>query len=274
MVALEPATAPRAAPATEPQAMAALPQPVAPHVSSPTEERHFQDCPTCPWMVRLPAGSFMMGQGAHDPAAVPVHRVALRGFALGQYPVTVSEWRACNADGGCSPLPRMATVEDRTPIHNVAWDDAQQYIAWLARKTGRAYRLPSEAEWEYAARAGTQTRYWWGDQLGVAQANCAECGGTQNPRVPLPVDAFPPNAFGLHGMAGGVAQWTADCWFPTYHGAPAGGAARDARGCQKRVLRGGSFRSGRDDILPVARNFYDAPVRYPANGFRVVRNLD
>jgi formylglycine-generating enzyme required for sulfatase activity len=168
----------------------------------------------------------------------------------------------------------MAAVEDRTPIHNVAWDDAQQYIAWITRKTGRAYRLPSEAEWEYAARAGTQTRYWWGDQIGVAQANCADCGGTQDPRVPLPVDAFPPNAFGLHGMAGGVAQWTADCWVANYHGAPADGTARDAHGCQKRVLRGGSFRSGRDDILPIARNFYDAPVRYQANGFRVARNLE
>ena len=258
----------------EPRAIAALPQPVAPPTAPASGERYFQDCPTCPWMVRLPAGTFIMGQGSRDSAAIPVHRVTLRSFALSQYPVTVDEWRTCNADGGCSPLPRMAAVEDRTPVHNVAWDDAQQYIAWLTRKTGRAYRLPSEAEWEYAARAGTQTRYWWGDQVGVAQANCADCGGTQDPRVPLPVDAFPPNAFGLHGMAGGVAQWTADCWVANYHGAPADGTARDARGCQKRVLRGGSFRSGRDDILPVARNFYDAPVRYQANGFRVARNLD
>nr|MBA2517321.1 SUMF1/EgtB/PvdO family nonheme iron enzyme [Solirubrobacterales bacterium] len=128
--------------------------------------------------------------------------------------------------------------------------------------------------WEYAARAGTQTCYPWGEQLGIAQANCAECGGPQNPRGPMPVDSFLPNAFGLHGMLGGVAHWTQDCWFPNYQGAPMDGTARDTRACTKRVLRGGSFRSGRDDILPVARNYYDAPVRYQVNGFRVARSLE
>ena len=216
-----------------------------------------------------------MGQGARDPAALPWRHVALRPFALGRYPVTVAEWKACGAGGGCGPLPRLAVAEDATPVHNVSWEDAQAYIAWLSRATGRRYRLPSEAEWEYAARAGTTTRYWWGDQVGVALADCAECGGTRDPRGPLPVDRFPPNAFGLHGMLGGVSQWVQDCWARNYQGAPADGAAREARGgCMQRVLRGGSFRSGRDGILPVARNYYDAPVRYIANGFRGARDLD
>ena len=171
-------------------------------------------------------------------------------------------------------LPRLSIAEESTPLHNVSWDDAQQYIAWLSKMTGRGYRLPSEAEWEYAARAGTTTRYWWGDQLGIGLANCAECGGIQDGRGPMPVDAFQPNAFGLYGMLGGVAQWVQDCWVPTYQGAPNDGSARESRGCIRRVLRGGSFRSGREEILPVARNFYDAPVRYPANGFRVARSLD
>ncbi|WP_165838859.1 SUMF1/EgtB/PvdO family nonheme iron enzyme [Roseicella frigidaeris] len=255
-------------PAPEPRAMPTPPPAAA------AGGKYFQDCPTCPWMVRLPAGTLQMGHGASDAAARPVRAVTIRGFALGQFPVTVAEWKACAAQGGCGALPRLALAEDSTPLHNVSWDDAQQYLAWLSKATGRAYRLPSEAEWEYAARAGTQTRYWWGDQLGAGLANCADCGGTQDPRGPMPVDSFQPNAFGLHAMLGGVAQWVQDCWVPTYQGAPNDGSAREQRSCMRRVLRGGSFRSGRDEILPVARNFYDAPVRYQANGFRVARNLD
>ena len=162
----------------------------------------------------------MMGQGAKDPSALPAHKVVLRAFALSQYPVTVAEWNACRADGACGPPPRMAVALDGTPIHNVSWDDAQTFIAWLSRRAGHAYRLPTEAEWEYAARAGTASRYWWGEQPGTALANCAGCGGTQDPRAPLPVDTFQPNPFGLYGMLGGVAQWVQDCWLPNYSNAP------------------------------------------------------
>lgn len=225
-------------------------------------------------MVRIAGGSFTMGQGARDAAALPPRRVSVRPFALGQFPVTVAEWKVCHAAGGCAPPPRMAVAEDSTPIHNVNWEDAQQYVAWLSRTTGHAYRLPTEAEWEYAARAGTGTRYWWGDQVGAALANCADCGGTQDPRGPMPVDRFQPNGFGLYGMLGGVAQWTQDCWFPNYQGAPTDGSARETRNCMKRVLRGGSFRAGREEIASVSRSNYDAPVRYLTNGFRVARNSD
>jgi formylglycine-generating enzyme required for sulfatase activity len=225
-------------------------------------------------MVRIPGGSFTMGLGARDATAVPIRRVSVRPFALGQYPVTVGEWKACRADGGCAPLPRIALAEDGTPIHNISWEDAQQYIAWLSRVSGRTYRLPSEAEWEYAARAGTATRYWWGDQVGAALANCADCGGNQDPRGPLPVDSFQPNGFGLYGMLGGVSQWVQDCWFPSYQGAPSDGSAREARACMKRGLRGGSFRSKHEEIMPTARGNYDASVRYLANGFRIARDLD
>jgi formylglycine-generating enzyme required for sulfatase activity len=277
-----PAEPPRAAivppplPPTPSPALAPGPAPVAPAPSAPAPDARasFQDCPTCPRMVRIPAGSFTMGQGAKDASAAPAHRVTLRAFALGQHPVTVGEWKACQAQNGCGPLPRLSVADDARPLHNTSWDDAQQYVAWLSRATGQAYRLPTEAEWEYAARAGTTTRYWWGDQPGVAQANCAECGGTQDARAPLPANTFPANPYGLYGMLGSVAQWVQDCWTPNYHGAPADGSAREARGCMRRVLRGGSFRSGRDDIAPTARNFYDAPVRYLVNGFRVARTLD
>jgi formylglycine-generating enzyme required for sulfatase activity len=225
-------------------------------------------------MVGIPAGSYSMGQGAKASEASPAHRVEVHAFAIGQAPVTVAEWKACMAAQGCNFMPRMRVADDRTPVHNLSWDDAKQYIAWLSRTSHHAYRLPSEAEWEYAARGGTNTRYWWGEGVGVALANCADCGGQQNPHGPLPVDALKPNPFGLYAMLGGVAQWTADCWFPNYHGAPTDGSARDLRGCEKRVLRGGSFRAGRDDITVTSRGNYDAPVRYIVNGFRVARDLN
>jgi formylglycine-generating enzyme required for sulfatase activity len=271
--------APRAEPSPPPQPqpqrdLAMVVPPVAPS-SSGAAGRSFQDCPTCPTMVRIPAGSLMMGQGAKDTSALPAHHVVLKAFALGQYPVTVAEWNTCRSDGGCGPPPRMAPeTKDDTPIHNVSWDDTQTFIAWLSHRAGQAYRLPTEAEWEYAARAGTTTRYWWGDQTGIALANCTGCGGTQDPRAPLSAATFAPNPFGLYGMLGGVAQWVQDCWLPNYHNAPGDGSARQSPSCMQRVLRGGSFRAGVDDIVPTARGYYDAPVRYLANGFRVARDLD
>jgi formylglycine-generating enzyme required for sulfatase activity len=261
-------------PATTPRVMTATVVPMVPRVEGGQagEPARFQDCPTCPWMVRIPAGSLMMGQGARDAEAMPAHRVELRAFSLGQTPVTVAEWKACMAAGGCSFLPRMRVATDRTPLHNVSWEDTAQYLAWLSRTTGHVYRLPSEAEWEYAARAGTTTRYWWGDVVGVALANCSDCGGTQDAQGPLPVDALRPNPFGLLDMLGGVAQWTADCWFPNYAGAPNDGTPREAKNCSKRVLRGGGFREGQNQITVAARGNYDASVRYLLNGLRVARD--
>jgi formylglycine-generating enzyme required for sulfatase activity len=233
-----------------------------------------QDCAVCPVLVHIPAGSFMMGQAKGDPSAAPQHKVTIRAFAIGQYPVTVGEWKACVAAGGCKFTPRMVEADDRTPVHNVSWDDAEQYVGWLSRSVGKPYRLPTEAEWEYAARANTTTRYWWGDNVGTMQANCLDCGGTQEARKPLAVGSFRPNAFGVYGVHGGVAQWTADCWFPNYQGAPADGSARAQRNCQKRVLRGGSFRHDHDAIMSAARGNYDASVRYIAHGFRIARDLN
>ena len=168
----------------------------------------------------------------------------------------------------------MRVSEDRTPVHNLSWEDIGQYMAWLTKTAGHPYRLPSEAEWEYAARGGTTTRYWWGDSVGMALANCTDCGGTQDMYGPLPVDGLPANPFGLYGMLGGVAQWTADCWFPNYRGAPPDATPREGKNCDKRVLRGGSFRSLHDEITVTYRGNYDAPVRYIVNGFRVARDLE
>jgi formylglycine-generating enzyme required for sulfatase activity len=273
LAALQPVAPSSDASAQQRRDLAMVLPPVTP--APPTSaDRVFQDCDACLPMVRVPSGTLMMGQGAKDPSAAPVHKVTLRAFALSQYPVTVGNWNACHADGGCGTPPRMVGAQDDTPLYNVSWDDTQAFLAWLSRRTGHTYRLPTEAEWEYAARADTATRYWWGDNPGTALANCVGCGGSQDPRAPLPAGTYKPNPFGLYDMLGGVAQWVQDCWFPNYSNAPGDGSARQTPSCMKRVLRGGGFRASVDEILPTARGNYDAPVRYLANGFRVARNLD
>lgn len=237
----------------------------------------FQDCPACPRMTRIPAGSFTMGSDHGDPAQRPAHRVALaRSFAIGITEVTVAEYRACVEGGGCPAMPRMSNVSDDTPVHNVHVEDALAYTAWLSRKTGQRYRLPSEAEWEYAARGGTSSRFAWGDGLspGTLYANCRDCGGSFDRMRPASVGRFQPNGFGLYDTSGGVAEWVADCWNPGYKGAPADGSAWSTGDCRKRVLRGGSWRDELDAITVTARIGYDADVRYIADGFRVARDMN
>lgn len=222
-------------------------------------------------MTPISAGTFSMGQSG-DSTAMPVHRVTIRAFALSQRPVTIAEWKACVDDRGCQSA-RATDDNQAGSMHNLSWDDAQQYVAWLSKKTGHRYRLPTEAEWEYAARGNTVTRYWWGDQVGIGLANCTDCGGQQDKSHPLPVDTFKANPFGLLDVGGGVSQWVADCWLPNYDGAPNDGSARDRKNCEQHVLRGGSFRNDRNNITVAVRNYYDTSVRYVGNGFRVAAEL-
>ncbi|WP_109121208.1 SUMF1/EgtB/PvdO family nonheme iron enzyme [Azospirillum sp. TSO22-1] len=231
----------------------------------------FQDCAECPKMVHVPGGGFLMGSDKGDTSQRPAHRVTVKPFALGVYEVTVAEWRACVEAGGCSEMPRMANATDETPVHNIHWGDAQAYVAWLGKKTGQRYRLPSEAEWEYAARAGSTSRYGWGEVGGVGNANCRDCGGSFDRLRPASVGSFRPNAFGVHDMHGGVAEWVADCWNAGYKGAPSDGTAWTSGECKKRVLRGGSWRDELESITVTVRLGYDADVRYVADGFRVAR---
>ena len=250
----------------------------APPVSASPDNRptgSFRDCPECPIMVQVPAGSFTMGSASGDASERPSHKVTLaKPFALGMYEVTVAEWRACIRGGGCSDIPGMASASDRTPAHNLHWQDAAAYTAWLSARTGHRYRLPSEAEWEYAAAARTGGRFWWGDAAGVANANCQTCGGDYQRAMPAPVGSFRPNPFGLHDMNGSIAEWVADCWNSTYKGAPSDGGAWLQGDCRKRVLRGGSWRNDADELTTTSRLSYDADVRYPGNGLRVARDPD
>ncbi|HYH22086.1 MAG TPA: SUMF1/EgtB/PvdO family nonheme iron enzyme [Azospirillum sp.] len=281
-VAAAPAAAPAAAAevVAEPPALAlatppAVAEPAAGAQRTQGKGNGFQDCPECPVMVRIPAGSFTMGHDRGDTAQRPAHTVTVsKPFALGAYEVTVGEWRACVEGGGCTMMPRMTNATDDTPVHNIDWNDAQAYVAWLARKTGQRYRLPSEAEWEYAARSGGAARFSWGEGAGTMRANCRDCGGSFDRLRPASVGSFPPNAFGIHDMNGGVAEWVADCWNPGYRGAPADGSAWTSGDCKKRVLRGGSWRDDLEQVSATARIGYDADVRYLADGLRVARDLN
>jgi formylglycine-generating enzyme required for sulfatase activity len=234
-----------------------------------------KDCPACPVMVQIPAGSFQMGSGQGHWSERPVHRVTIsEPFALGRHEVTVGQWEACVEAGNCSSRPDMNDVTDDTPVHNVSWDDAQDFVGWLREITGRPYRLPTEAEWEYAARAGTSTRFWWGDSIGQGKANCQDCGGAWDRASPVSVGSFSANPFGLHDMNGGVMEWVADCWVQDYGGAPSDGSARTVQNCHQRALRGGSWRNDQSYATASSRLGYDAGVRYYTNGIRVARDLN
>jgi formylglycine-generating enzyme required for sulfatase activity/class 3 adenylate cyclase len=217
-----------------------------------------------PEMVAIRGGSFAMGSN-DDPTERPVHQVTVKPFSIGKYPVTVQEWNECAAAKACS---FTSIGKDDAPVSNVSWTDAQQYAAYLAKATKKTYRLPSEAEWEYAARGGTQTRYWWGDKLQPGMAGCKDCGDLAAEQ-PAKVGSFKPNPFGLHDMGGGVDQWVEDCWHKTYQGAPTDGSAWSSGDCSAHVLRSGSWKNDSRYVRPSNRDGYDTNVRYPTHGFRV-----
>jgi len=233
----------------------------------------FRDCDTCPQLVVIPAGRFRMGANAQGATEAPVHEVVIpRDFAMGRFEVLTEEWDSCVREGGCLPSPQ--TLSDaQLPIANLSWDDTSAYVKWLSAKTGKTYRLPTESEWEYAARAGTSTRYVWGDDKGDALANCADCGSRWGGKQPSPVGTFQANPFGLYDLHGNVWEWTQDCWNPSYVGAPSDGGPWLRGDCLSPVLRGGSWALDHDSMPASRRTHYDRDVRYYLNGFRVVREL-
>ena len=235
----------------------------------------FRDCADCVELVIVPSGEFEMGSNA-KPTEQPVHRVSIgKNFAIGRREVTFSDWDRCVAAGGCkfTPPDRARGGGDR-PVTDVSWDDAQEFIAWLSKTTGKAYRLPSEAEWEYSARGGSTTPFWWGKDVGTGRAQCADCGVPEAGRTTAPAGSFRPNAFGLYDTAGNAAEWVQDCWNPSYRAAPNDGSAWMSGDCSLHVLRGGSFADKAISIRSSARFRYDEDVRYYANGFRVVRDVN
>ena len=239
----------------------------------------FRDCDRCPEMVVVPEGRFRMGDlsGAGGSGEKPVHDVTIASpFAVGKYEVTFAEWDACVAAGGCTHRPDDVFGWGRgsRPVINVSWDDTQAYVRWLSRETGKPYRLLSEAEWEYVARAGSTTKYQWGDDVGTNKANCAKCGSQWDGKSTAPVGSFAANAFGLFDTAGNVWEWVEDCSHDSYQGAPNDGSAWAGRNCDRPVLRGGSWVDSPWFLRSANRFRYDSGSRIIFVGFRVARTLD
>jgi formylglycine-generating enzyme required for sulfatase activity len=231
------------------------------------------DCQTCPVLIALPADSFTMGSNTDDPSEKPAHKVTIgTPFAIGKYEVTVEQWDACVAGGACPRDAAIAGWPKNAPMRNVSWDEAQQYVKWLSTTSGKPYRLPTEAEWEYAARAGTTTKFWWGDKMRSGTANCKECGEPWHAEAPEKVGSFAANPYGLYDMNGSVWEWVNDCWHNNYKKAPTDGHTWNEPTCRVRVIRGGSWRDGASYMTVTTRFKYDASVRESTNGFRVARD--
>ncbi|WP_109477732.1 SUMF1/EgtB/PvdO family nonheme iron enzyme [Paraburkholderia sp. C35] len=268
-----PAPAPQPAPQPAPKAAAAPAPSPAPATARAATGGESKDCAACPVMISLPAGSFTMGSN-FDPSEKPPHHVTISApFAIGKYEVTVEQWNACADVNGCPKLTPENNSVKNAPARDLSWDDAQAYVKWLSKVTGKTYRLPTEAEWEYADRAGTTTKYWWGEQMRKGMANCKNCGDPYNKDAPEPVGGFAANPNGLYDMNGGVWEWVGDCWHNSYQGAPNDGHVWDAPGCNMRVIRGGSWREGDDYMLSSTRFKYSQSVRQSQDGLRVVKEL-
>ncbi|WP_298269128.1 formylglycine-generating enzyme family protein [Geobacter sp.] len=238
-----------------------------------------------PEMVGIPAGRFRMGAifGGGDPDEKPVHEVTIpRPFAMGRYEVTFAEYdRFCEATGRekpkdgrrwFGPLSRNWGRGSK-PMMNVTWEDAVAYTRWLSEQTGHRYRLPSEAEWEYAARGGKDTPYWWGGTVGEKRANCKGCGSRWDNRQTALVGSFAANPYGLFDTAGNVWEWCLDTWHESYAGAPADGNPWLGGDDSRRVQRGGSFGSKPRYVRSSARGRGAPDGQYVYLGFRVVREL-
>ena len=228
----------------------------------------FKDCETCPEMVVIPAGSFKMGgKGGSDEK--PVHEVKIGySFAVGKYEITQAEWEAVM---GKNPSRYKGA---QMPVHKVSWEDAKSFVKKLSEQTGKEYRLLSEAEWEYMARAGSTTKYPWGDKIDSSKAKYNSRDGSEESTVP--VGSYSANAFGVHDTAGNVWEWVEDWKHRNYKDAPTDGSAwlsENEGDCEERVLRGGSW-----DFLPgysrsMARIMFSASFRSNSYGFRIVRTL-
>ncbi|WP_413284358.1 formylglycine-generating enzyme family protein [Vibrio sp. MA40-2] len=227
-----------------------------------------------PEMVDIPGGSFEMGSTRCCSSEKPVHKVTISAFQMSKTETTFEQWDACVADGGCDHYPDdEGWGRGRRPVINVSWDDVDSYARWLKQRTGKNYRIPSEAEWEYATRAGSSTLYSWGDQIGENKANCSDCKSQWDNDKTAPVASFDANAFGLFDMHGNVWEWTQDCWKGNYKGAPIDGQPWFSNNCGRRVLRGGSWSSKHLSLRSAARidHYIGSRSRYNHNGFRLVK---
>ena len=288
---------PKPAPVVEqaPTAPASLPrqffpekgvQPLTPELEQTLKAKDsFKECDTCPEMVVVPAGSFTMGTPADEPYRLkgedPQHRVTIaKPFAVGRFTISFDEWDACVADGGCGGY-KGSDYEygrGRMPANGINFEQAKSYLAWLSRKVGRTYRLPSESEREYFARAGTTTPFWFGKTISAQNANYDASnnypGGPYGvaSKGPKPVDSYLPNPFGLYQVNGNAEEWTEDCYNKRYtEDTPTDGSPWLEGDCSKRMMRGGGWNGPALTQRTGYRNEMNVIAGY---NFRVVRALN
>ena len=261
------------------QAPAAAQDPAAekPETPAPAAVRSFRDALPGgghgPLMVELPAAGYLMGSAGNSLNfdERPQHPVNLSAYAIGKYEVSFAEYdRFAKATGRRLPSDEGWGRDDR-PVINVSWKDAEAYARWLSEQTGHQYRLPSESEWEFAARGNTTNAFWWDGVISTNPANCFDCGSRWDGTRTAPVGSFQGNSFGLHDTAGNVQEWTGDCYRPDYQDAPSDGSTWLSPGCTQRVVRGGSYNSPLDSVRSAKRGEYDQGTRLDNLGFRVVR---
>lgn len=251
----------------------------------------FRDCADAPEMIALSGGRYRMGDlvGDGKPYELPIHEVQLAPFAIGRFEVTHAEWQTCVKDGDCSASLTPADAQHgRYPVAGITWAQAKSYTAWLAARSGKPYRLLSEAEWEYAARSGNEGRYYWGsfDPSPCNYANLMDASGKRaNPErywaescddhfaAAAPVGSFPPNAWGLYDMLGNVWEWVGDCWHSDYSNAPNDGSVWSAEPCRKHVNRGGGWGNNANSLRLSSRDADPNDATSDGLGFRVARTL-
>ena len=247
----------------------------------------FKECPECPEMVVVPKGSFDMGTPLSEPdrskGEDPIHRVTIaKPFAVARFSISFDDWDACLADGGCrgNRLDDHGKGRGRLPVQSVKFSDAQAYLAWLSKKLGRTYRLPSESEREYFTRAGTTTPFWFGKTIGPQNANYyasipyADGPRGEDSKGPKPVDSYAPNPFGLYQVHGNVYEWTMDCFNKRYtEDTPKDGSPWLEGDCTQRMVRGGRWDAQPSELRSGARNWILGEGAGGSYGFRVVRDL-
>jgi formylglycine-generating enzyme required for sulfatase activity len=261
-------------------------QPLTPELEQTVKPKDsFKECDSCPEMVVVPAGSFTMGTPADEPYRLkgedPLHRVTLaKPFAVGRFAITFDEWEACIADGGCKSYKgaERGPGHGRLPADEANFAEAQSYLAWLSKKVGRTYRLPSESEREYFARAGTTTPFWFGKTISAANANYDASnnypGGPygESSKGPKPVDSYPPNPFGLYQVNGNSEEWTEDCYNKRYNeDTPTDGSPWLEGDCSKRIVRGGGWNG---PALTQRTGYRNDKIVLGSASIRVVRTLN
>ena len=228
-----------------------------------------------PLMIKIPQGSFRMGGASSfvSPDETPRHDVSIKAFAMSQYEVTFAEYELF-ATANNKTMPNNKTWDKAThPVIKVSWDDALEYTQWLSAQTNKKYRLPTESEWEYAARGQTTSSFWWGNLKGVGNAQCFDCGGDLNPNKPAKIGSFKANKFGLFDILGNVYEWTRDCYHNNYKNAPTDGSVWEGGDCSVRVARGGAFASPASSMRAANREKYKSNQGRDHIGIRLVREL-